>query len=481
METLTLPRALLDQAEGFFAAPLADVEVAVDPEVAALGAVAVAHGRRVLLAPAAADLARAENLAVLAHELAHVVQQAEGRAPATGTVGGLAANDDPALEAEADRLARRFVAGGAARRPAAAPGRPGPAVVQRLVTVGGAFLPGPGALGPEARLVLALVEGGERWLEWAAAAPATLYEFADGAALVEGVQLGLHGDPLLLLPRLALLVSPKKLMTLREGELAKIVAWEGGGGIPSLEKTVSGILHRNDLWTQGDLAAGVGFLTDVGVASKPVFQVLSLLDQLALLAMLNEPESPFSQESELAAEAAEFAVPLSRTPQEFVDYVQFYLSTVVKLGNKGTSKERRLARAGAVLEEILPYLQGLLRCPELPAPPPLSELPAILREWLGLGNEVGFDRLSAAASQVYQQSALRQQSGEEAARIIARYMADTRRVLMAAAPEAVHLLQDGATRIYRLAAPGGHATLVLEAGGDLVLERCRLRPPEEGD
>ncbi|MGL6315014.1 eCIS core domain-containing protein [Vibrio sp. WXL103] len=40
----------------------------------------------------------------LPHELGHVVQQAQGRVPPTTTVGGMAVNDNPELEKEADRL-----------------------------------------------------------------------------------------------------------------------------------------------------------------------------------------------------------------------------------------------------------------------------------------------------------------------------------------------------------------------------------------
>ncbi|EBP3743526.1 DUF4157 domain-containing protein [Salmonella enterica subsp. arizonae] len=40
----------------------------------------------------------------LPHELGHVVQQAQGRVTATTTVAGMAVNDSPALEHEADVL-----------------------------------------------------------------------------------------------------------------------------------------------------------------------------------------------------------------------------------------------------------------------------------------------------------------------------------------------------------------------------------------
>ncbi|WP_437890799.1 eCIS core domain-containing protein [Phytobacter sp. V91] len=48
----------------------------------------------------------------LPHELGHVVQQAQGRVAATTSVAGMAVNDSPALEHEADVMGGAGVAGG---------------------------------------------------------------------------------------------------------------------------------------------------------------------------------------------------------------------------------------------------------------------------------------------------------------------------------------------------------------------------------
>ncbi|WP_261639901.1 DUF4157 domain-containing protein [Erwinia mallotivora] len=47
----------------------------------------------------------------LPHELGHVVQQSQGRVSATTSVAGMAVNDSPALEHEADVLGGRAVRG----------------------------------------------------------------------------------------------------------------------------------------------------------------------------------------------------------------------------------------------------------------------------------------------------------------------------------------------------------------------------------
>lgn len=63
-----------------------------------LGALAFTQGENIHFAPGA------YSTQTLGHELAHVVQQRQGRVKPTGSVNGVALNDDPSLEAEADRI-----------------------------------------------------------------------------------------------------------------------------------------------------------------------------------------------------------------------------------------------------------------------------------------------------------------------------------------------------------------------------------------
>ena len=71
------------------------------PEV---GALAYTQGTDIHFAPGQfrPDTSCGQHL--LGHELAHVVQQAEGRVQPTTEIGGIAVNDDAGLEHEADVL-----------------------------------------------------------------------------------------------------------------------------------------------------------------------------------------------------------------------------------------------------------------------------------------------------------------------------------------------------------------------------------------
>ena len=118
---------------------LGDVRLREGDDAAALGADAYAQGDDVVFAPGAYDPDSPEGVELLGHELAHVVQQREGRVAGPqghGAARGVVA--EPGLEAEADSfgawLMRTFSSGVDA--PAAAGGAPRAAApVQRRVTV----------------------------------------------------------------------------------------------------------------------------------------------------------------------------------------------------------------------------------------------------------------------------------------------------------------------------------------------------------
>jgi hypothetical protein len=481
----TLPRELRNRAERFFGVSFSDLEVHVDPRVASIGARAFAYGRRIHLAPHCADFEVPENRLLLGHELAHVVQQGQGRVRPTAYLAGLPLNDDPHLEAEAEEMGRRFVAGapplGRFRRLPLAPPKAWPeAVLQRTVLLGGYVLSSWDQLPEKVRQVLVLIEGGREWLDWAIVEPREIFQFPGYEALVEGVQAGLHNAFLMLLTRLGLLVGPGKLFRLPENVLTAIYEWELDGGTSSQKKVLQNILQRYGLWTQSELAAASHFLVDHGVDGASVFQVLSLQDQISFLHLLNDPDTPLGRvPNELTTEATKFGVRHADNPEEVIDYLLFFLATVEKLGFETTTKggvskdekKRLWNRAQGILEELRRHVPDLLRSlvfPEVPSP---EELELGLASWIGLGNVLGFRRLSAAVSQVYQYSDLRQQTGAEMRRIIDAYISRAQRFLAAHRPKPGVLLQNGASWYYEIEGAGGRAVLMLGNDDSLTLKQ----------
>lgn len=137
-----LPGPLLAKMEAALGADFSAVRVHVGPQAARVGALAFTTGNDLYFAPGRYQPDTVPGQQLIGHELAHVIQQRQGRVRGSG--GGVTVVQDRALEAEADRLglaAARTARPAAARvvQRAGAPVRPqhrnpaGNRVIQRVV------------------------------------------------------------------------------------------------------------------------------------------------------------------------------------------------------------------------------------------------------------------------------------------------------------------------------------------------------------
>jgi hypothetical protein len=101
-----LPDAVRAKMEGFFQADFSDVRVHVGAEAPSIGALAFTLGSRLFFAPGQYNPESTAGQALLGHELAHVLQQRAGRVR-NPFGNGVAVVQDPALEAEAERLGQQ--------------------------------------------------------------------------------------------------------------------------------------------------------------------------------------------------------------------------------------------------------------------------------------------------------------------------------------------------------------------------------------
>ncbi|WP_437312512.1 eCIS core domain-containing protein [Sorangium sp. So ce385] len=122
-----IPAPVRGKMEAAFGADFSGVRVHPRSSRAAeLGALAYTQGSDIHMAPGQWAPETRQGQELLGHELAHVVQQRQGRVQATAQYKGVALNDDAALEAEADALGAR-AAQGASAAPPARTGAPSPA------------------------------------------------------------------------------------------------------------------------------------------------------------------------------------------------------------------------------------------------------------------------------------------------------------------------------------------------------------------
>jgi hypothetical protein len=115
---MPLPDPVQAKMEAAFGHDFADVRVHHGDEAESIGAVAYTRGAHLHFARGRWQPHTEQGQKLLAHELAHVVQQRAGRVAHPG--GAVPINADPALEREAERAGDRAVRGAPAAPPPAA-------------------------------------------------------------------------------------------------------------------------------------------------------------------------------------------------------------------------------------------------------------------------------------------------------------------------------------------------------------------------
>ncbi len=322
-------------------------------------------------------------------------------------------------------------------------------------------------------LTLSLIAGGVRWLDWTIDNPAVRHEFPDETELVVQVQQQLHASDLTLLPRLQLMISPIKLMTLGVADLRTMAKAETGNGDAVIDAMVSRVLASHGLVTRDALAAGGNFLVELGVASAPLFQAPDVSDSLAIHELIRTPQQQGESQPSLKKEAASFAVSQASTPREFCDYYLMYLDLAATLPDFPPEERRR--RAQNVVETLSPLVLCVLDHPQLNGLAGPGEVMSAVREWHGRGKLVGFDGLSRAVQQVVRHSTFREETGAEARHIVRRYLDEAQTFLAASRRCAIRMGQD-ATCFFRVESDTEYAEMKLESSGVLSLREFGPKP-----
>nr|WP_277881636.1 GNAT family N-acetyltransferase [Phormidium sp. FACHB-592] len=102
-----MPAPLRTHMESAFNASFANVKIHEGNHVGAVGAIAYTQGNDVHFAPGQFNPDTRSGKALIGHELAHVLQQRQGRVKPTTQVNGLPVNDQSNLEQEADTLGQK--------------------------------------------------------------------------------------------------------------------------------------------------------------------------------------------------------------------------------------------------------------------------------------------------------------------------------------------------------------------------------------
>jgi hypothetical protein len=238
------------------------------------------------------------------------------------------------------------------------------------------------------------------------------------------------------------------------------------------------------LITAGQLEEVPAFLADLGVDGEPVFATLDLFEQIALYQMKEDASDNFRDWS---SNAASFAVEMSNTPLEFIDFFGFYSTLWNRLAaNEGDDseaserqKKKRFNQRDKVIrlaaEENLPLMWPMIFSPTFEEAPSPDELQRFLQFFINNGQKVGFPRASRALEQVYRNTGLTSETGFAAQKAISRYYMEIQVFLQSFTPSPPQLSQDGFVCAYFYNEEGvGSAVLTLAPNGNLSVYEASL-------
>lgn len=104
-----LPDEVKTNMEAGFKTDFSDVRIHTNSQSALkVNARAFTQGSHIHFAPGHFDPATGQGRQIIGHELAHVIQQQQGRVRPTGAVAGIPVNEDAALEKEADVMGTKL-------------------------------------------------------------------------------------------------------------------------------------------------------------------------------------------------------------------------------------------------------------------------------------------------------------------------------------------------------------------------------------
>lgn len=124
-----LPDDVRREMEAAFGVDFSSVRIHEGAHAGAIGALAYTRGTDIHFAPGQYQPRSRRGQELLGHELAHVVQQSQGRVGTTAHASGMDINDDASLEREADEMGARAARGERSRGQSSGP-IPTPAVVR---------------------------------------------------------------------------------------------------------------------------------------------------------------------------------------------------------------------------------------------------------------------------------------------------------------------------------------------------------------
>lgn len=310
--------------------------------------------------------------------------------------------------------------------------------------------------------VIALIQEGYEWLEQAIQDVGANYVFPDETNLAIGIQLGLHGRELMLIQQPDMLIHPAALLSLKEVQLEALTNLNTQSDTSIAQVEAEQGLSSHGFVGFESLAAVNQFLNDVDLDGDPLFQNMTLHNQLVLYHALRTQDTQQSLKPKLQKEAATFARDYAASVIEFSDYFQYYMSLLNRPAFLKSNKSRRASASKELLEKIVYCIPNNLQCPTAPGILTPTQLTQFVTQWISSGNQVGFARISRGVFQLAQSDEVVYADDKKASLVIESWI-QRAQILITKQQAAEPLIsQDGAALYYRIVHDSQYAILNLD-------------------
>ena len=466
--------------EGCFGTSLGDVELHQDDRADSLGLFSFALGNRIHLSRTASRLSKCELLPVLAHECAHVIQQRQGRVKTATVRNGVRFCIDPILEAEANDAADRAVRGESISLVGQFPFRTAfESAVQPLISVHGEIVKFSIKSTAEHKRIIAtnlsekfvkmlsLVDGSIDWLNWAANKTPRAYLAESELTLLLEMVEGLHNSPLLRLPGIPLVLHAARLWDLPRDDFFTLAA---GSASPVTDK----ILAAHGLISQTDLALAASYFQELTTDNSTLWVGSALADQISLYKLYSNLQAKKISKAAIA-NMSSFAESKAATPQEFVDWSEFYLAAATKL-NVEPEQKTLAVTVTQTWQDVLKLAVCYLNAPSLGMHWRKSHLETLLRNWIETGGEIGFQTSTSAAVNIVRNSRWMKVRTKplEREEAVVEYMASAQALLYSSHPKVEGMTQDGENHRFRFQSGPQQATISIDSLGTVTIEEFTL-------
>lgn len=258
------------------------------------------------------------------------------------------------------------------------------------IVIGNAPANGHDDFSPRFQAVLELIPGGRDWLDWALTQNLATISSGHELELLEQIQEGLHGTPLITLSAIGLTLHPERLWVMESKDLGALTAAAQGDASGS----VNFVLPKYGLLDEAALSAVDGYLQQLQVGAAPALANRSLDDRIELYQMRS---ALAGDAGEANREAAAFALRHAQTVREFIAYLYSYRAFAT--GKKAASTVAgRNGQAEQLLTAVAPLCYPNLNTLDLGHAPSLESMITTLRSWISGGHRVGYPSVAEATA-----------------------------------------------------------------------------------